>query len=120
MIKNVDFFAVPVKDMARATQFYKDTLGLKQTMAHEDKWAEFGVNGSTISLWCPEGWGMPFQARGGVALGVEDVPKAMAELKAKGIQFHGDMMDSSVCHMGFFDDSEGNSLILHHRYAPEN
>ena len=26
--------------------------------------------------------------------------------------------DSSVCHMAFFKDPDGNSLILHHRYAP--
>ena len=26
--------------------------------------------------------------------------------------------DSSVCHMAFFKDPDGNALILHHRYAP--
>jgi len=26
--------------------------------------------------------------------------------------------DSGVCHMAFFKDPDGNSLILHHRHAP--
>jgi hypothetical protein len=27
-------------------------------------------------------------------------------------------MDTSVCHMAFFSDPDGNSLMLHRRYAP--
>jgi hypothetical protein len=29
----------------------------------------------------------------------------------------GDTHDSSVCHMGFFKDPDGNVVILHRRYA---
>ena len=31
--------------------------------------------------------------------------------------FHGDTFDTGVCHMAFFNDSEGNDLMLHSRYA---
>ena len=31
--------------------------------------------------------------------------------------FAGDIRDSGVCLMAFFKDTEGNQLMLHHRYA---
>jgi hypothetical protein len=34
------------------------------------------------------------------------------------VEFMGDTFDSSVCHMGFFKDLDGNVVILHNRYAP--
>jgi hypothetical protein len=34
------------------------------------------------------------------------------------VKFHGDTMDSGVCYQAFFEDHDGNSLILHHPYAP--
>ena len=40
-----------------------------------------------------------------------------AELEEKGVEFIGDR-DSGVCNMAFFVDPDGNSLILHRRYAP--
>jgi hypothetical protein len=39
-------------------------------------------------------------------------------LGAQGIEFQGDTFDTGVCHMSFFFDPDGNSLMLHHRYAP--
>ena len=29
-----------------------------------------------------------------------------------------DIIDSGVCHQAFFSDPDGNTLNLHHRYAP--
>jgi hypothetical protein len=51
-------------------------------------------------------------------LRVPDVEEARRELEAKGIVFGGDTFDSSVCHMAFFRDPDGNALMLHRRYAP--
>ena len=53
-----------------------------------------------------------------LALHVEDMVAARAELEAKGIEFSGDTFDTGVCHMAFFEDPDGNALMLHHRYAP--
>jgi hypothetical protein len=52
-----------------------------------------------------------------IALRVDDVARARAELERRGLGFAGEH-DTGVCKMGFFADSEGNALILHHRYAP--
>ena len=32
--------------------------------------------------------------------------------------FDGDTFDTTVCHMAFFRDPDGNALMLHRRYAP--
>ena len=42
---------------------------------------------------------------------------AKEELEGRGIELVGEQ-DTGVCAMAFFSDSEGNSLILHRRYAP--
>ena len=62
---------------------------------------------------------MPFapQKRGHLALHVDDVAAARAALEEKGIEFAGDTFDTGVCHMALFADPDGNSLMLHHRYA---
>ena len=52
-----------------------------------------------------------------IALSVDDVAAARAELEAKGVGFFGEILDSGVCHMAFFRDPDGNDLMLHHRYA---
>jgi class 3 adenylate cyclase len=49
---------------------------------------------------------------------VDDVATARAELERRGVQFAGDTFDTGVCHMAFFQDPDGNALMLHHRYAP--
>jgi hypothetical protein len=42
----------------------------------------------------------------------------MERLQAEGVEFRfPEVYDSSVCHMAFFTDPDGNALILHHRYA---
>ena len=43
----------------------------------------------------------------------------MDRLREAGVEFeYPQVYDSSVCHMAFFKDPDGNALILHHRYAP--
>ena len=49
---------------------------------------------------------------------VPDVHAARAELEAKGAEFDGDIVHTSVCDMTFFRDPDGNALILHRRFAP--
>ena len=41
-----------------------------------------------------------------------------AELEEKGVEFTGETLDTGVCHMAFFNDPDGNDLMLHRRYAP--
>jgi hypothetical protein len=50
---------------------------------------------------------------------VPDVAESMERLRGRGVEFEfPDAYDSGVCQMAFFDDPDGNRLMLHHRYAP--
>jgi catechol 2,3-dioxygenase-like lactoylglutathione lyase family enzyme len=117
MISKLDFVAVPSQDAERSRAFYGETLGLRPD-AHGKY--EFWIGETCIGIWEPARIGMPFapQKNGHLALHVDDVASARAELQAKGVAFAGDTFDTGVCHMAFFTDPDGNDLMLHHRYAP--
>jgi catechol 2,3-dioxygenase-like lactoylglutathione lyase family enzyme len=53
-----------------------------------------------------------------IALQVDDVAAVRAELESRGVTFKTDIIDSGVCHQAFFEDPDGNTLGIHHRYAP--
>ena len=116
-VSRLDFVAVPSQDAERSRAFYGETLGLR---ADEHTATEFWVGDTCLSIWEPANFGMPFapQKNAHLALHVDDVAAARAELESKGIVFTGDVMDTGVCHMAFFNDPDGNDLMLHHRYAP--
>jgi catechol 2,3-dioxygenase-like lactoylglutathione lyase family enzyme len=117
MITKLDFVAIPTRDSERARSFYLDTLGLAPDRhGRFEAWA-----GETcLGIWEPERLGQEFapQKNGHLALHVEDVAAARAELEAKGVTFLGETLDTGVCHMAFFTDPDGNDLMLHRRYAP--
>jgi predicted enzyme related to lactoylglutathione lyase len=119
MITGLDFVGVPSEDPERARSFYLETLGLKPD---ESSRFEFWVDETCFGIWEPAKQGMPFepQRNAHLALHVDDVAAARAELEAKGVEFLGDTFDTGVCHMALFRDTEGNDLMLHHRYAPTN
>jgi catechol 2,3-dioxygenase-like lactoylglutathione lyase family enzyme len=114
-VEQVDFVSVPTRDTARAVAFYRDVLGLAESEVTE---GEIEAPNVTLSFWEPERDGLAFKPNeAGVGLRVADVGAARAELEARGVEFIGDTCDSSVCHMGFFKDPDGNVVILHRRYA---
>jgi catechol 2,3-dioxygenase-like lactoylglutathione lyase family enzyme len=119
MITSLDFVAVPSQDAERSRSFYVDTLGLRpDDRARFEVWA-----GETcLGIWEPEKLGRPFapQKNAHVALHVDDIAAARAELEAKGVQFAGETLDTGVCHMALFSDPDGNDLMLHSRYAPRD
>jgi predicted enzyme related to lactoylglutathione lyase len=106
-----------VRDAERARRFYLETLELRPD--EHSKW-EFWVGDTCFALWQPEQWGDEFDPqRNAIALlHVDDVEAARAELAAKGVEFVGEIVDTSVCHMATFKDPDGNQLVLHKRYAP--
>ncbi len=40
--------------------------------------------------------------------------------RGEGVEFDGETIDTGVCHLAFFHDPDGNSLMLHRRYAPRD
>lgn len=45
-----------------------------------------------------------------------DVEAAKAELEAKGVEFAGDTIVTSVRKQAWFKDPDGNALMLHRRF----
>jgi predicted enzyme related to lactoylglutathione lyase len=115
MFKKVAFTKYPVADMARARHFY------------EKRWA-------SKSAKCPcaaraAGWNMisgrwlllhhhlheirTEHIGGTISFEVDDIEHLVGDLKAKGVTFVSEMIQSPVCRMAVCLDSEGNSLLLH-------
>src|SRR3954452_6243450 len=122
LVTGVDFVAQLVQDFDRAVAFYAETLGLPRSVhVPERGFAEFETGNLTLSLIDPAKMGMEHRVgHNTIALQVDDVAAARAALESRGVGFHGEIFDSGVCHMTFFNDSEGNDLMLHHRYAPRH
>jgi predicted enzyme related to lactoylglutathione lyase len=119
-VTGVDFITVPTQDFERAAEFYGDVLGLERSKQWGKEPAqEFETGSLTIAVMQSDAFGVEFQPHSHpIALHVDDVEAARAELESKGVDFLADTMDSGVCHMAHFTDPDGNALMLHHRYAP--
>jgi len=119
-VERTDFVSVPVTDVERAAAFYRDTLGLEQVSA--GGWPEFQL-GENVSLYLidPTNIGQEFTAphTAHIALRVPVVAETRQELEGRGVAFDGETLDTGVCHMAFFKDPDGNQLMLHRRYAPQ-
>ena len=121
LVRGVDFVFLPSRDFERTVEFYGDVLGLPVRRYGKGPGGEFETGNLTLQMLQTDAFGLEFHPAGNpVALHVEDVEAARARLEAQGVVFKGDVMDSGVCHMAFFDDPDGNALILHHRYAPRS
>ena len=120
LVTGVDFVVVPTKDFEAACDFYGTVLGLPCSARYgRHPGAEFETGTLTLAVMESESFGLEFHpSRSGIALRVDDVAAARAELESRGVTFHGETLDSGVCHQAFFEDPDGNRYVLHHRYAP--
>lgn len=120
LVTGTDFVTVPTKDYEAAAEFYGTVLGLP----FSKRWGqmpagEFETGSLTIAVMQSDAFDIEFQPNTvPIALHVEDVEAARAELESRGVSFRADTLDSGVCHMAFFADVDGNALMLHNRYAP--
>jgi catechol 2,3-dioxygenase-like lactoylglutathione lyase family enzyme len=121
-ITGVDFITVPTQDFDKAQEFYGDVLGLEKSKQWGDMpGREYETGSLTIAVMQSDAFGQQFAPHTHpIALHVDDVEAARAELESKGVEFRADTMDSGVCHMAFFADPDGNQLMLHNRYAPKD
>ncbi len=119
-VEEVDFVSFLTQDIPRARRFYAETLGLEiETEGADD--IEFRAGQVTLDIFNPASIGQPFApSPAGMALRVSDVATTRKELEAKGVEFDGETLDTGVCHMASFKDPDGNSLMLHRRYAPRD
>lgn len=112
MLRKVAFTMYPVTDMPRARAFYEETLGLPPSSnGAQSPWVEFDLPGGgclAITTVTPERPG-----GGTIAFEVDDLDETVAQLKAKGVAFAAEGIESPVCHMAIVKDPDGNAIILH-------
>ncbi len=115
-VERVDFVSFLTQDIERAKEFYAGTLGL-EIESEGDSDMEFRLGQVTLDVFDPSSIGEPFAPTlAGFALRVPDVDAARDELEAKGVQFDGDTIVTSVCKQAWFTDPDGNRLMLHRRF----
>ena len=115
MFRKVAFTMYPVIDLARAREFYEQTLGFPVSSAPPGvPWIEYDMPGggclaiTTVSQTKPSA-----DSGGTIAFEVEDLDKLCADLEAKGVTFASELIHSPVCRMRVIADTEGNRILLH-------
>jgi predicted enzyme related to lactoylglutathione lyase len=116
--QRVDFIGVPVRDLARADEFYGQTLGLERNPNSSERWVEYEAGNVTLALVHESLLPGGLKPLAALAIRVPDVAAARERLQEAGVEFEGEIIDSGVCHIAGFTDPDGNGLILHRRYAP--
>jgi catechol 2,3-dioxygenase-like lactoylglutathione lyase family enzyme len=112
---------LPVKDLARAREFYESKLGLTPGGLQPDGKFLLRCNGTTLALFPkPEGTKAEHTA---VSFQVGDIVAEIRALKVRGVQFHdydfpGFKTVEHIAIVGsdkaaWFSDPEGNILCLH-------
>jgi methylmalonyl-CoA/ethylmalonyl-CoA epimerase len=107
--------AINVRDVARAVQFYRDTLGLR-FLFEVPKLAFLDCGGVRLMLSLPES--KEFDHPGSVLYyKVADINASHAALKARGVEFIDEphliaRMPDHDLWMVFLHDTEGNTLAL--------
>ncbi len=113
-VRAVDFVLYSVSDMNRSQKFYRDLFGLKRGEEWNRFWSEFATKPVALALCDPKrGW--KWSGPGCVALAVHDVYAAVERLRAKGVKILNEPVETSVCHMAFIADPDGNRICLHQR-----
>lgn len=112
----IEQVAIPVRDLARATAFYRDTLGMKLLFEVPAQLAFFDCDGLRLALSISSD---PMYDPPGsiVYYRVEDIEGTHAELESRGAEFlqgpHrvAELGEVEIW-MAFFEDTEGNTLAL--------
>ena len=118
MIKKVAFTMYPVVDLARARDFYENTLGIKVTNVYEHErgsWIEYDLpQGGCFAITTVMEGVTPSASGGCLAFEVEDLDAMLVDLRSKNIKIVMDkLITPGVCSIAVILDSEGNGIALH-------
>lgn len=114
-LSRIGQIAIPVSDLKRAIEFYRDTLGMK-FLFDVPKMAFFDCAGVRLLLTLPEEVEANKQSSI-IYYAVSDINSATSVLIRRGVEFISEphmvaKMPDHDLWMAFFRDSEGNTLAL--------
>ncbi len=115
MIERVDNTHYWTRSMDAAVAFYRDVLGLDLRVRAGEDWAEFDVAGTTIALHGSREGHPPPQAGATVVFEVDDLDSSMRSLRAKGIDFEGEVREAPTGRFASLRDPDGNIIQLFQR-----
>jgi len=105
-----------VSNMERAVRFYTETLGLRLEYRAGDHFAMIDAGGGTkIGLHPPSEKAAKPGTRGSVEIGLNvtvPIQEAVNALTARGVKFHGPVVDDTQVKLAFFSDPDGTPLYL--------
>jgi catechol 2,3-dioxygenase-like lactoylglutathione lyase family enzyme len=111
MITGIENVVFKVSDLGRACDFYTNSLGLK--LAYKDEpaqWAEVDLGAIHLGLHQAAPFGgarNPF-----VSLATEDLATTVATLRARGVEFVGDIVEEEFGRTITVKDPDGNQFEL--------
>ena len=120
-LSKIGQIAVNAHDLDRATAFYRDKLGMKLLFAVPPKMSFFDCDGIRLMLSLPDKPEFD-HASSPIYFNVDDIQKAVATLKQRGIQFLEEPhivadMGTYNLWMAAFRDSENNVLAMQSNVA---
>lgn len=105
-----------VSDMDRAVDFYTNTLGLKLRMRADNHWAEVQAGADlVIGLHPASPSAPPPGTQGCIQIGLnvtEPLEEVQKKLRAKGMDFTGEIVDSEPGRFASMEDPDGNQLYF--------
>ena len=111
---HIAFAGIPVTEMNRARAFYEGALGLKPSGEFGDGvWIEYGLGDDTLAVGSVGDQWKPSADGTSVAIEVDDFEGAIKDLKAAGVTFAAEGIESPVCRMAVVQDPDGNKIIIH-------
>jgi predicted enzyme related to lactoylglutathione lyase len=120
-IVEIAFTGYSVTDMARAKTFYEGVLGLKKSRGFgdpggEEMWVEYDIGPGCLALISGGGKDWPPSPDGtAAAFEVDDFQGYVDKLRAAGVKFLFEPMESPVCWMVTVADPDGNRVVIHKR-----
>jgi len=117
-LSTIGQIAMPVKDLSRAIEFYRDRLGMQFLFQAPPGLAFFQCGSIRLLVEVPAE--QEFQHAGSpLYFVVDDIDVAYADLRDRGVRFRGDphliaKMPDHELWMAFFDDEQGNTHALMH------
>ena len=115
-LARIEQVAIPVRDLARATAFYRELLGMKLLFEVPPDLAFFDCDGVRLALSIASD--PMYEPPGSIVYyRVTDIEAAHAELERRGVEFlRGPhlvaRLDAIEVWMAFFEDTEGNTLAI--------
>ena len=117
MIKRLKFAGIPTADQDRALEFWTAQMGFRVTTDQPmgtQRWIELRVPGGEtgLVLFTPDGHEERIGQFQSLSFHCDHIERTVEELRAKGVEFDGEIQRESWGSSAIFKDPDGNAFDL--------